>query len=265
MAESQPDTDDESLIRENIPYDGSPQYVAEIAEVLRGQSLSGEGIGEELDYSEGLIRLNANFGVELKFFMRENDRYELLERGKTLAHMGISESTEWVFQDAISEYNLYRSILERLFKKDQIEEVRGEKVFTQESVKEAIGGFDLDIGERILTGAGRTFMRTLDAARYGRYVRGDGDYPTRVVLSEEVYEFDVRTKIEDTDDPENEDNDDKNKLEDIQNKDINLDQDQDDITILVEVSEESDVDKLAKKTIRFRSLVQEHQNKGEDE
>lgn len=240
----------EDLIRENVPYDASPQYVAEIAEVSIEQSLSDEEVAEKLDYSKGLIRRNLNYGRELGFFEGDNDKIALTERGKTLAHLGLSESTEWVFHDAINEYKLYSRVIESAFIRGEVDDVRGQDALTHGSIQKIIREeFNFDLGDRVLIGAARTFMRTLDAAGYGRYVRGDGDYPTRVVLSSPIYEFASDVQKEDGSKKEEEVQENR---EETEGDDEVVDMKRVvEINVSVQISEDSDPSEIAKKVKQF--------------
>lgn len=262
MQETLPEEDAESrqaLIKKRVPYDASPKYVAEIAEVLTEQELSGNRIAELLNYSEGLIHRNLRYGEELGFFEEVSNGFGITERGKTLGYMGLSDSTEWLFQEAVREYGLYRELLRRIFTENIIKKVRGQEVIADEDIRELIRSLNFDIGERIVQGASRSFMRTLDAAGYGEYVRGDGDYPTRVVLNPEIEEFkpeqdpkqegEVESKDLDHEEEETEDADQESDSLSISTSTMT-------VNVNVEMSDDSEPAVLAQKVRSFKEELE---------
>lgn len=253
--------DGTELVKKKVPYDASPKYIAEIAEVLTKGPKTGNKIAEELDYSEGLIHRNLRYGEELGFFAEVNEGFEITERGKTLGYMGLSESTEWLFKEVIREYGLYKDLIKRIFEHGMITPVRGEDAVSDEDIQTLFRNYNFDIGDRVLQGASRSFMRTLDAAGYASYKRGDGEYPTRIILQDEIDEFRPDTKRDEVDEDDSvgkvESEQDEAREEENHTLEATRTSANVNVNVNVEITENSDPEGLAEKVQKLRAKLEE--------
>lgn len=174
---------------EKPPYDANPANLETIcAKLLQGPARAGDLLEDEtVSLSKQPINRNIGYGVRLGFLSESEGGYEVTSNGETLAHVGY-EDAEWLFRKAVEKDPLYRSLISQAVEKNGIEKVRDNDCVTRESVLGTLTDeYNFSLGKRSLKAAAATYLRTLDAAGFGNYVRGDGEYPTRLELKENIF------------------------------------------------------------------------------
>ncbi|WP_276280893.1 hypothetical protein [Halorussus caseinilyticus] len=142
---------------------------------------------DEISLSKQPINRNFSYGVRLGFIRETKEGYENTNKGETLAHVGI-ENAEWLFEDAMKEDPLYRSLLEEAVEKAGIQKIRGMDCVLREAVLDVLmENYKFNLGKRSLKAAAATYLKTVDAAGFGTYIQGGGAYPTRLELDESIF------------------------------------------------------------------------------
>lgn len=174
---------------EKPPYDANPANLETIcAKLLKGPARAGDLLEDDsVSLSKQPINRNIGYGVRLGFLTESEGGYEVTSDGETLAHVGYEEA-EWLFEKAVKKDSLYRSLLSKTVEKKGIEKVREKDCVSRESVLDTLTDeYDFSLGKRSLKAAAATYLRTLDAAGFGNYVRSDGEHPTRLELDETIF------------------------------------------------------------------------------
>lgn len=173
------------------PYDATIENIRLLCEELRDASGMGkEDLEEETDELEGsTFDRTLEAAVRLGLFSESDGEYQATTKGKQIGYGRLSpEDEKELFRDLVSEYEFYRELLKIVG--GELTSNNGEQYLERDVVQSEIGiNFDFGVGDRTLKSAAGTFLQVLDECGVGKYTRGQGDYPTRLVINEEYSEF----------------------------------------------------------------------------
>ena len=173
------------------PYDATIENIRLLCEELRDVSgMDREDLEEETDELEGsTFARTLEAAVRLGLFSESDGEYQATTKGKQIGYGRLSpEDQKELFRDLVSEYDFYRELLKIVG--GELTSNNGEQYLERDVVQSEIGiNFEFGVGDRTLKSAAGTFLQVLDECGVGKYTRGQGDYPTRLVINEEYSEF----------------------------------------------------------------------------
>jgi len=161
--------------------DASVENLLSLCEILREGPLPREEIYEEADIGRSLVSDTIEYGTRLGFLSETEDGIKATERGIGASYYteGDSDLEEHIIE-GLSEYNLYRAVLETL-----APDAQDSGVITK---KDVLRTFRTEMGlsgsESTLGDAAITFLQTLDAGGCGEYIVGRRGKESRVEVAE---------------------------------------------------------------------------------
>jgi hypothetical protein len=162
--------------------DASVENLLSLCEILREGPLPREEIYEEADIGRSLVSDTIEYGTRLGFLTDSEGEIKATERGIGASYYneGDSDLEEHIIE-GLSEYDLYRSVLETL-----APEAQDSGVITK---KDVLRTFRTEMGlsgsESTLGDAAITFLQTLDAGGCGEYIVGRRGKESRVEVTED--------------------------------------------------------------------------------
>lgn len=173
------------------PYDATIENIHLLCSELRDVSgMEHDDLEDEIEEIRGsTFDRTLEAAVKLGLFEDSEQGYKPTTEGKKIGYGRLSdEEEEELFRSLVAGYDFYQELLEIVG--GELTSQNGEQYLERDVVQSEIGiNFDLGLSDRILESAAGTFLQVLDECGVGDYTRGQGDYPTRLVVNEEYSEF----------------------------------------------------------------------------
>jgi hypothetical protein len=155
------------------PPTGNPEHFRQTSKILFDSPMPRQEAIEKSE-TKSRVKKGVAYGIRLDFIQENEDNLQLTDDGSELYYSWNSPERARIFQDAIYGYELYRELLRVLRQDKEDEVIDGGYILAEDVANELKSSFGLNRSDDRLSKYASTFLKTLDSADLGDYIKGSG-------------------------------------------------------------------------------------------